>query len=673
MEFAKTLNKLAKLYKEQGDYTRAEPLCSQASEIRKKILGENHPDYAAVLNDLARLHQDRGDYAGAEPLARQAVETIRRHTEAMAVVESNRQQLSMLQSERKYLDDFLGLTAISGHGIESAYREMLAWKGIVLRRQGQIRTGTQSPELAASFQQLQRVATQLSRLSWTTPEPKQEAERQQRLANLSALKERLEAKLVAQSNAYQRAKQQVTLEQVQAALPGGAMLVDFLEYARQTAPRKATDAQPANQRLLLAFVVSHDHPPEMISLGAVQPLSEAIDSWRMTFGMSPQGTAAGNLLREKIWQPIEAKLRGARIVLLSPDGALARLPFTALPGKEAGKYLIEEYTLAVVPVPQMIPELLSHAGHRELQKNLLLMGNVDYDAAPPQGAETDRPGQFNSTKPGTTEKVRLAAQSSRQRGAQGAHFDSLPATREEIVTIEKMYRQVGFSGEGLTTLERSRANKATFRTEMARHRYVHLATHGFFLSEKQLALGAAFGADRLGENARGSEMRRINPGLLSGLALAGANRAGRLSDVTDPDADDGILTAEEIGSMNLDGVQLVMLSACETGLGKAAGGEGLLGLQRAFQSAGARTVVASLWSVPDIETRMLMEEFYTNLWTRKLGALESLRRAQLVMLRGDGKAGQLRGVNREDQPDEPSSGKLSPRYWAAFVLSGDWR
>ena len=114
------------------------------------------------------------------------------------------------------------------------------------------------------------------------------------------------------------------------------------------------------------------------------------------------------------------------------------------------------------------------------------------------------------------------------------------------------------------------------------------------------------------------------------------------------DQDDGILTSEEIGTQNLDGVQLVMLSACETGLGKSAAGEGLLGLQRAFQSAGARTVVASLWSVPDDETRALMETFYTNLWQKHLTPLESLRQAQLAMLRGTATAGRQRGFIRTD-------------------------
>ena len=124
---------------------------------------------------------------------------------------------------------------------------------------------------------------------------------------------------------------------------------------------------------------------------------------------------------------------------------------------------------------------------------------------------------------------------------------------------------------------------------------------------------------------------------------------------------------------------------CETGLGKAAGGEGLLGLQRSFQAAGARTVVASLWSVPDEETRALMEAFYTNLWQRNLSPLESLRQAQLAMLRSyDPQAGRLRAPDfSQTAPlptggaaEKPATGRpktLSPTYWAAFVLSGDWR
>jgi CHAT domain-containing protein len=120
----------------------------------------------------------------------------------------------------------------------------------------------------------------------------------------------------------------------------------------------------------------------------------------------------------------------------------------------------------------------------------------------------------------------------------------------------------------------------------------------------------------------------------------------------------------------LGAVDLAVLSACETGLGPVAGGEGVLGLQRAFQVSGARTVVASLWKVSDEATRRLMERFYQNLWDKRMGRLEALRQAQLAMLREGPPRGMVI-VKKDDQAEKPP--KLPPYYWAAFVLSGDWR
>src|SRR5262249_39063858 len=148
-----------------------------------------------------------------------------------------------------------------------------------------------------------------------------------------------------------------------------------------------------------------------------------------------------------------------------------------------------------------------------------------------------------------------------------------------------------------------------------------------------------------------------NPGLLSGLALAGANQRP-----TPPGKDDGILTALEVAELDLADVALATLSACETGLGDVAGGEGLLSLQRAFQVAGARAVVASLWGVDDPSTQTLMERFYQNLWSRKMTAASALREAQIF-------EEITRGLKDLDPPPAPK--RRSPYYWAAFVLSGD--
>jgi CHAT domain-containing protein len=164
-----------------------------------------------------------------------------------------------------------------------------------------------------------------------------------------------------------------------------------------------------------------------------------------------------------------------------------------------------------------------------------------------------------------------------------------------------------------------------------------------------------------------------HPGLLSGVVLAGANRSSREGE------DDGILTATEVAALDLSRVESVVLSACETGLGEVAGGEGLLGLQRAFQESGARTVVAGLWQVEDECTRRLMERFYDNQWRKGMGKLASLREAQLWMLRHGSKDDAVlraatRGLDFDDVTLGPRAGDaLPPFFWAAFVLSGDWR
>ena len=292
-DYAMTLGNLAVLYLTQGDYVQAKPLCYQVLEIRKKSLGTDHPDYANSLGTLALLYENQGDYARAEPLFRQAVEIIRRHIEATSIVQSERQQLAMLETRRYYLDNYVKLAARSERYAAAVYGESLAWKGIVLRRNRLTRAGAQSPELLETFTRLQRVTTQLTRLAWATPDPKQEANWRERTAKLSAEKELLEAQLSARSAEYRQAKRQVTLEEVQAALPQDAVLIDFIEYSHHTPADKKAGTKESRERRLLGFVLGPGCPVEMVPLGPIQPINEAIETWRVTFGILPQGVAAG--------------------------------------------------------------------------------------------------------------------------------------------------------------------------------------------------------------------------------------------------------------------------------------------------------------------------------------------------------------------------------------------
>ena len=171
------------------------------------------------------------------------------------------------------------------------------------------------------------------------------------------------------------------------------------------------------------------------------------------------------------------------------------------------------------------------------------------------------------------------------------------------------------------------------------------------------------------------------PLLHSGLVLAGAARASKPDEAMTAD---GILTAEEVAALDLRGTELVVLSACETALGPVECGEGVLGLQRAFHAAGARALVASLWKVDDAATSVLMEEFYTNLWQKKLSRLEALRQAQLTLLNHPERVTDRQRELQAELPQRglgtqqlrlPKGGKVQnrshPAWWAAFVLSGE--
>jgi CHAT domain-containing protein len=394
-------------------------------------------------------------------------------------------------------------------------------------------------------------------------------------------------------------------------------------------------------------------------LGPVAPIAAAIESWRKSYGLpgADHESDPAAQLRRLVWDKLQPHLGDAKTVLLSPDGATARFPWPALPGKEPGRYLIEEVAIAVVPIPRLLPELLaapSHRGAGSSNENeapsLLVVGDVNFDADPGRAP---------------TDALAASAPKSSSSGARGGelwHWPELPGSRTEIVAIADSFDEQ-FPDARLKKLRKDQATKSRVVGEMEKARFLHFATHGFFAPPALRSALAASNRPAAGDQFSQRDIAGYHPGLLSGLVLAGANQPAA------DGKDDGILTALEVAQLDLSRVDLATLSACETGLGETAGGEGLLGLQRAFQASGAKSVVATLWTINDDASRSLMIDFYENLWKKKLSKLESLRQAQLTMLRD----GVKRGLAfKNDQP--PDQGRrLPPYYWAAFVLSGDWR
>jgi CHAT domain-containing protein len=234
-------------------------------------------------------------------------------------------------------------------------------------------------------------------------------------------------------------------------------------------------------------------------------------------------------------------------------------------------------------------------------------------------------------------------------------FSDLPGSAREAAEISELWKSA--VSQDVLVLTGAQATETRLKELLSkRGRLMHLATHGFFLGTdcRSVAPGSrAVGGIVITAKRRVATSATENPLLLSGLAFAGANALRPLNG----DDDDGIMTAEEIAGLNLEGTEWAVLSACDTGLGEIRSGEGVFGLRRAFQIAGARTVIMSLWSVDDEATRLWMRALYEGRLTRHLDTADSVREASLTVLKQRRAAGL----------------STHPFYWAAFVAAGDWR
>src|SRR5262249_16480167 len=156
-----------------------------------------------------------------------------------------------------------------------------------------------------------------------------------------------------------------------AALPEGVVLVDYHFYGRYGLAYR--DGRPNGVRHLVAFVSRRGKPTARIDLGPAHKVEDAARQWRGALVRGPSGPALGARLKELLWSPLEKHLRGAKVVLVSPDEVLASVPFAALPGKKPNTYLIEDVALAVVPVPQLLPEMLRPVDKSKRLKPSLLV------------------------------------------------------------------------------------------------------------------------------------------------------------------------------------------------------------------------------------------------------------------------------------------------------------
>lgn len=660
---------LAGLYIQQAKYEEARSCLTAGRQLFEQVGGsidKVEGTYlilsATVLVGQGKNREALGEYRKALALQlRLAAQQLPflSETEALEYLASSNSQRNLILRWALY--------RVPDTPAAEAYRTVWETRALVSRTlAARQQLAVKSPDGRAALERLSAVRTELARLALSPVAPGQGAARQKQLTALTLRKEELERELGKHSEAFRRQLQmeEADFTRLAAVLPPDVAVVELTAIPL---PLRLTGGYGAF--VLRRTAAAPGYAVAFIHLGEAEPIDSAVTSWREELlgeelrapARRPAGQPAADdgqdgTLRALVWEKIAPHLAGCKAVVLIPEGPLARVPWAALPGKKPGTFLVEEYAVATATSGQQVYALLTQPAPGG--QDLLLVAGVDYDrrlaAAPgkqlafrgPPAADNARPAWRDL--PGTAVEARLVAD--QWRGGPG---------RQEDKAVLKL-------------LERGQASAAAVREALPGARYVHLATHGFFAHRK---FRSAFRHDveregllpgTLDTGMRRATVTGRSPMILSGLVLAGANRPPRLEPQSRTVEANGILTAEEVANADLGGTELVVLSACHTGVGEVAGGEGVFGLQRAFGLAGARTVVASLWKIDDSATQALMGELYKNLWGRKLGKLEALRQAQLALLRRYDPEGRRLGATHLE-------GVLPPLYWAAFTLSGDWR
>ena len=406
-------------------------------------------------------------------------------------------------------------------------------------------------------------------------------------------------------------------DQVAAALEPGSVLVELVRFpvVDFTAREALGEATFADARYAALVLPAGDAGvPLLVDLGDAATIDGLVAAWRAevtsTTAQPLDGRIPGERLRALVLDPVLGRVPACTRLYIAPDGDLSTLPFDALPLGDDG-YVIDVYRISYLATG----------------RDALRLGRPEGEAGDPVVFSDPLFDLGQESVPGFVPAL---------------PFEPLAGAREEADAVGAFLG--GWLYDGADAAE---SHLQALRSPLV----LHLATHGFFLPDPVHDAQTGEGAPLVGTlGIRFDRLAQVpNPMLRSGLALAGAN-AWSQGGTPQPEIGDGILTAEEVAGLDLLGTQLVVLSACETGLGDVHVGQGVYGLRRAFIVAGARTLVMSLWKVPDEETRELMETFYRTLLHDGRSRVDALHEAQLAL--------------RRRFPEDPF-------FWGAFILQGE--
>jgi CHAT domain-containing protein/Tfp pilus assembly protein PilF len=671
---AQSLSGLGSIYYSKGDYAEAESLFRRALAIREKALGQEHPAVATSLNNLGRLYHRKGEYALAEPLLRRALE-IREKTLGPQdqYVALSLDRLALLYEALGDLDLAVACRKRAGEINErllnfnlatgSERQKFLFWSTFsndsdatislhlqsaqdnpeasrlalltILRRQGRaveaasdtLKTLSNSLDRKdqALLDQWKLVLSQLATLSLKPPNGIDPAPHLAEIRRLEEQKENLEKQISRRSAAFRIQTRPVTMEDVQQALPAGAVLINFFTYSPIN-PKNDHRGEPR----YVACVLGRDLAPAWADLGEMKAIDEAVEALRLAL-RNPKREDVRRLARaldEQVMLPVRRLIGNSRWLMIAPERMLNLIPFAALVD-ENNRYLVENYLFTYLTSGRDLLRLQQSVTSR--QQPPLIIANPAFDEIPSPAVEAQRNSTYTAATRGAT---------TRGGSLPDMPWEELKSSLEEANEIQRLFPKA-------KVLKGRQATEAALRRINA-PLFLHIATHGFFLANTKPtpATPRESSSTRGGEKAE-KGVSFANPLSRSGLALAGANMRRGSAD----GSDDGYLTALELAGLNLWGTKLVALSACDTGVGEVKNGDGVYGLRRALVLAGSESQVMSLWNVADDATKELMTNYYKAL---KLG---------------DGRSQAMRQVQLKMLKDEVRN---HPFYWAGFIQSGQW-
>ncbi len=610
-------------------FDSGERLYKSAAKTLEKVYGPEHPDLADLLCDWAVSKQLQGDLAAALALRKRADDIDEHHLRLLLAAGNEDDKRAYAARLFHRAEDAIELSLSLGQGNREARRFAFM---MVLRRKGRVLDALTDqlsalrrhvkPEHQALLAELSAARTELANLVLRGKKQGSPDYRAQ-LAALEARERRAEAAASAASAAYRSAAQPPTIDDIARAIPEGAVLIEMLRFS-PTSIHSLVDARLPP--VYVAYALRHDGTMRELRLADARTVDTLARQLRGALASPDRRDVLdlGLRLYRSTIARLEDEMDRATSIILSPDGELNLVPFAAL-ADARGNWLVRRFSFSYLSSGR---DLLRSQDPSPAGQKPVILANPAY-------------GTFASAP------ERTGAKSSRGLSLDDfsrVRFPPLPGTQIEADTIHALLPEA-------TLLTGEQATKSALRA-LHSPSVLHIATHGF-------ALGDSTGKPE--KETRSLELETAPPPptdkpaspspapvrdarFQSGLALAGANRRHEGND-------DGVLTALEAASLDLSGTRLVVLSACETGVGDLARGEGVYSLRRAFVEAGAETQVMSLWQVDDSATQALMSGYYRRMFQEGKGRSAALREQQIAML--------------------ADTAHAHPYYWASFIVSGD--